>query len=153
MSDIQPLDDERRHGGDALLYMLSYCSRATAGVGDADIERILVSARRRNPMLGITGVLVYGSGVFFQMLEGPRENVRRLMDLLHRDPRHEGIVELNEMEDLGERLFPTWDMELATSDSIRAVLLDARDEAEPGVPAQALERMLAQLDAGEFGRP
>lgn len=143
-------DDELRHGGDPLLYMLVYCSRAAEGVGDADIARILASARRRNPMLGVTGVLVYGSGVFFQMLEGPREHVVRLMDLLRGDPRHTGIVVLNEMEDVRERLFPSWDMELATSDSIREVLLDARGDAVAGAQAQALEEMLAQLDAGDF---
>lgn len=147
------LDDELRHGGDALPYMLTYCSRAADGLGDADIDRILASARRRNPVLGITGVLVYGSGLFFQMLEGPRDHVARLMDLLHKDPRHEGIVVLNEMEDVRERLFPDWDMELATSDSIREVLLDARNDVTTGGQAQALEEMLAQLDAGELGGP
>jgi Sensors of blue-light using FAD len=147
------LDDELRHGGDPLLYMLTYCSRAADGLGDEDITRILASARRRNPVLGITGVLVYGGGLFFQMLEGPRDHVVRLMDLLRVDPRHGGIVVLNEMEDVRERLFPEWDMELTTSDSIRDVLLDARDEAATGAQAQALEEMLAQLDAGELGGP
>lgn len=150
MSQDLRRDDELRHGGDPLLYMLVYCSRAAEGVGDGDIARILASARRRNPMLGITGVLVYGSGVFFQMLEGPREHVVRLMDLLRDDARHEGIVVLNEMEDVRERLFPAWDMELATSDSIREVLLDAHGDAATGAQAEALEAMLAQLDAGDF---
>ena len=152
MSDLERLDDELGHGGEALLYSLVYCSRAADGIGDADIARILESARRRNPMLGITGVLVYGGGVFFQMLEGPRENVRRLMDLLRSDARHDGIVELTETEEMSERLFPGWDMELATTDHIRDVLLDAREDAAPGAQAVALERLLAQLDAGEFDR-
>ena len=151
MSPDPPLDDELRHGGDPLLYMLTYCSRAADGLGDADITRILASARRRNPVLGITGVLVYGSGVFFQMLEGPRAHVGRLMELLHSDPRHEGIVVLNEMEDVRERLFPDWDMELATSDSIRDVLLDAHGHVATDAQVQALETMLARLDAGELG--
>lgn len=143
--------DEPRDGDDLLLYMLVYCSRAADGVGDDDIGRILVSARRRNPMLGITGVLVYGSGVFFQMLEGPRDHVTGLMDLLRRDKRHHGIIVLSEIEEVRERLFPDWDMELATSDSIREVLVDARTDAVTGPQALALEEMLARLDAGELG--
>jgi len=55
------------------------------------------------------------------------------------------------MEDERERLFPSWDMELATTDSIREVLLDASNDVEPGARAQALQGMLAQLDAGELG--
>lgn len=153
MSDFEPLDDELGDGDETLLYSVIYCSRAADGLGDADIDRILASARRRNPMLGITGVLVCGGGVFFQMLEGPREHVRRLMDLLHRDARHDGIVELNETEEVRERLFPGWDMERATADHVREVLLDAREGTAPGAPALALERLLMQLDAGEFDRP
>jgi hypothetical protein len=151
MSNPPFLNDERGHGSGPLLYMLVYCSHAAKGLVEADITRILESARRRNSALGITGVLVFGSGIFFQMLEGPRANVRRLMELLHNDPRHEGIVELSEMEDERERLFPSWDMELATTDSIREVLLDASNDVEPGARAQALQGMLAQLDAGELG--
>jgi Sensors of blue-light using FAD len=151
MQDAEPRDDELQPLGETLLYMLVYCSRAAQGLVDADIERILASARRRNAILGITGVLVYGSGVFFQMLEGPRPSIERLMGLLKDDPRHHDIVVLNEMEDMRERLFPSWDMELATTDSIREVLLDARQDAAPGAPARALEQMLAQLDAGAFG--
>ena len=75
------------------------------------------------------------------------------MDLLRADKRHEDIIVLNETEDVRERLFPDWDMELATSDSIREVLLDARSDEVVGAQAQALERMLARLDAGELGGP
>jgi hypothetical protein len=88
--------------------------------------------------------------VFFQWLEGPRDNVRRLMALLHDDPRHTDIVEVSEMEEVRERLFPDWDMELATPDHIRAVLADAHDSAA-GPQAEALGRLLAQLDAGTLG--
>lgn len=153
MSDLEFPDDELSSDDETLLYSVVYCSRAADGLGDADVDRILESARRRNPMLGITGVLVFGGGLFFQMLEGPRENVRQLMDLLHGDARHHGIIELSETEEMRERLFPDWDMELTTPDDIREVLINARDDAAAGAPAQALEDLLAQLDAGEFNRP
>jgi hypothetical protein len=130
-----------------MLHNLVYCSRATAGVDDAAVERIVASARRRNPMLGLTGMLVFGSGVFFQWLEGPRDGITRLMALLRADPRHENIVVLNETEEVRERMFPDWDMELVTSEHIRDVLLDAISAAEDEKNAEALGQMLAHLDA------
>jgi Sensors of blue-light using FAD len=56
----------------AALYNVVYCSRATEGVDDAEVERIIATARRCNAQHGITGMLVFGSGIFFQWLEGPR---------------------------------------------------------------------------------
>jgi hypothetical protein len=129
------------------LYNVVYCSRATAGVGDAELQRIIATARRCNAQQGITGMLVFGSGIFFQWLEGPRDNVTALMALLRTDPRHENIVELSAEEDVGERVFPDWDMELVSSDHIREVLEDALGSAGDANKARALERLLAHLDS------
>jgi hypothetical protein len=131
-----------------LLYNLVYCSRATAGVDDAAVTQIVEAARRANPAHGITGMLVFGSGIFFQWLEGPRASVQGLMAQLQRDPRHEKIVLLSEVEEPRERLFPDWDMELVGSEHIREVLVDALDHARDAHNAQALEQLLSQLDAG-----
>jgi hypothetical protein len=132
------------------LYNLVYCSRATAGVDDAAVQRIIATARRCNPELGVTGMLVFGSGIFFQWLEGPRDNVTALMSRLRADTRHEHIIQLSEVEEVRERLFPDWDMELVTSDHIREVLVDALGSASDPKNAQALEHLLAQLDGGEL---
>ncbi len=133
-----------------LLYNLVYCSRAAVGIDDADVNRIVESARRWNPVFGITGLLVFGSGVFFQWLEGPRENVLHLMSLLKADPRHESVVLLSESEEVRERLFPDWDMERVTPDSIRDVLEDALDNAEDPKNAEVLRLLLDHLDSGEL---
>jgi hypothetical protein len=119
-----------------------YCSRAAAGIADADVNRIVESARRWNP--------VFGSGVFFQWLEGPRENVLHLMSLLKADPRHESVVLLSESEEVRERLFPDWDMERVEPDSIRDVLEDALDNAEDLKNAEVLRLLLEHLDSGEL---
>jgi hypothetical protein len=131
-----------------LLYNLVYCSRATSLMDDTEVTRILDSARRRNPAQGITGLLVFGSGIFFQWLEGPRDNVTQLMDLLKADPRHDSIVELTADEEVRERLFPDWDMEFVAAEDIRDVLLDALDETPDGKSAEALRSMLEELDSG-----
>ena len=139
-------------GGGALppLYNLVYCSRATADVDSAAVDSIIASARRWNPVYGITGLLVFGSGIFFQWLEGPRAQVQTLLGLLREDPRHADIVLLSESEELRERLFPDWDMELVSTDNIRDVLQDALDTAEDPLNAEALRGLLRHLDSGEL---
>jgi hypothetical protein len=133
-----------------LLYNLVYCSRATAGVDDAAVARIIESARRWNPVYGITGLLVFGSGIFFQWLEGPRDNVKQLMARLSTDPRHDNVVQLSESEEVRERLFPDWDMELVTAVDIRDVLLDALSTASDAQSEQALNGLLKELDSGRL---
>jgi hypothetical protein len=73
-----------------------------------------------------------------------------LMSRLRADRRHDSIVLLSEVEDVRERLFPDWDMELVTSDHIRDVLQDALDSATDAQNAQALAVLLTELDAGRL---
>jgi hypothetical protein len=147
-----PLDEPRAGHAYPLLYQLVYCSRASPGVDDDAVHRIIRSARRRNPEQGITGLLVFGSGIFFQWLEGPRDNVTALMARLQVDPRHADIVTLDTSEELRERLFPDWDMELVSGDHIRDVLQDALDNARDAASAATLRGLLQRLDTGELSR-
>jgi Sensors of blue-light using FAD len=133
-----------------MLYNVVYCSRATAEVDTAAVQRIIETSRRHNPERGITGLLVFGSGIFFQWLEGPRESVLALMDLLKTDVRHHTVVLLASGEEARERLFPDWDMELVREDDIRDVLVDALDNAQDAAHAQVLRDMLAELASGEL---
>ncbi len=132
------------------LYNVVYCSRATPGVDATAVQRIIATARRLNPAYGVTGMLVFGSGIFFQWLEGPRDNVTALMSRLRTDPRHDSIVLLSEVEEVRERMFPDWDMELVTGDQIREVLQDALDSATDAQNAQALGVLMVALDAGRL---
>lgn len=137
-------------GGVAMppIHQIVYCSRAAAGINDAAVEGILKSAHRNNPRNGITGLLVFGGGMFFQWIEGPRANIRKLMEVIKADSRHESVVVLSETEEVRERLFPDWDMELVTPDDIRVVLLDAHENASDAQSIQALDTMLEQLESG-----
>ncbi len=136
--------------GLALIYTLVYCSRATAGIDDAAVAKIIEAAQRDNPRQGITGLLVFGSGIFFQWLEGSRERVTGLMARLHNDTRHHSIVQLSDSEEVRERLFPDWDMELVDADDIRNVLEDALSTAEDPNTMRTLQALLAELDDGEL---
>ena len=133
-----------------LLYNMVYCSRATAGVDDAAVARIIEVSQRSNPERGITGLLVFGNGIFFQWLEGPRDNVTALLSLLKTDPRHHNVVVFSENEEMRERLFPDWDMELVTTEDIRDVLDDALQSTEDPRNALALATLLEELDSGRL---
>lgn len=136
-----------------LLYNLVYCSRATEGVDAAAVDQIIATSRRYNPARSITGLLVFGSGIFFQWLEGPRDSVLALMALLKKDPRHHTVVLLTSGEEVRERLFPDWEMELVTSDAVRDVLVDALDSAQDPKNAESLRELLQQLDDGLLDGP
>ena len=131
-----------------LLFNLVYCSRASAGVGSTDVDAIVATARRHNPVLGITGILVFGSEVFFQWIEGPKAQVLGLMKRIEADRRHDTMVVLSSSEEMRERVFPTWDMELVDAEDIQEVLQDALETAEDKKNVEALERLLEKLQAG-----
>jgi hypothetical protein len=133
-----------------LLYNVVYCSRAATGIDAAAVDHIIATSRRWNPARGITGLLVFGGGIFFQWLEGPRDNVIELMATIKTDARHENIVMLSTTEEVRERLFPEWDMELVTGGDIRDVLFDAMGEAKDPQNAEALRVLIEQLDSGQL---
>jgi hypothetical protein len=146
----EPLDEPHEAYGLPTIFSYSYCSRAVPGVGMAEVEQIIATARFHNPRLGITGMLVFGSGVFFQWIEGPRASITGLTERLASDPRHDTIIVLDQSEEVRERLFPEWDMELVGATDIREVLVDAIDNAGEDTNAAALQRLLAMLDSGEL---
>jgi hypothetical protein len=145
-----PDDDAQDPTESTLLYNVVYCSRAAADVDDAAVDRIIETARRCNRERDITGLLVFGSGIFFQWLEGPRDHVTQLMARLKTDPRHQNVVSLSESEEVRERLFCGWDMERVSPDDIRDVLEDALSTAENAQHAEALGLLLEHLDSGQL---
>jgi hypothetical protein len=127
------------------LHNLIYCSLASPSMDPDEIQKIIATAKHHNPRYGITGLLVYGSGIFFQWLEGPKDNVIRLMNIIGEDPRHLNVVVLSEEEEIRDRLFPDWDMELVEAAEIGDVLKNALKEASDEKQKQMLSMFLTQL--------
>ena len=138
-------DEPQGASNESLLFNLVYCSQASKGVENADVDTIIATSRRRNPVLGITGVLVFGGGVFFQWIEGPKAEVMGLVKLIEADPRHELFVILSTDEEVRERIFPTWDMELVGIENIQEVLQDAIETACEQKSIDALQLLLDRL--------
>ena len=134
------------------IHHIVYCSKAAHHMDKEALEKIITTAKRHNPKFGITGLLVYGSGIFFQWLEGPRDNVTSLFKLITADPRHSNVVLLTKEDEFRERLFPNWDMELVAAEDISAVLEDAMHEASDPKQKSTLFNMLQELNKGPLGK-
>ena len=127
------------------IYNLIYCSLAAPNLDSREIAKIIATAKYYNPRFGITGLLVFGSGIFFQWLEGPKDNVSSLMKIITEDPRHLNVVVLSEEDEIRDRLFPDWDMELIEPAEIGDVLEGALKEASDQKQKQMLAMFLTAL--------
>lgn len=109
-----------------MLCRLIYASDVATPFDFSDLQAILAKARRNNPALDITGLLVMVSQRFLQVIEGPSENVNLLYRKISRDSRH-GNCSLVEFGPVPTRLFDAW--------SMRAI--------HPGLMNQQLRALLA----------
>jgi len=87
-----------------------YCSASTkANLSLEEIDALLEECRRKNAADGITGMLLYQAGSFFQVLEGDRAVVEALFEKIAVDKRHARVTKLI-LESISERDFAAWTM-------------------------------------------
>jgi hypothetical protein len=94
-----------------MLVRLLYASRAAETLTPEMVDAILAQSRTHNPEHGITGILCYGGKIFMQVLEGSRDEVCALYNMIVRDTRHSD-VQLLSYEEIAERRFAGWTMGL-----------------------------------------
>jgi hypothetical protein len=92
-----------------MLVRCLYASRAAAALDNALLDDILEQSRKKNPPLGITGLLCVSGDIFIQVLEGGRDEVCDLYNAIVRDTRHTQ-VRLLSYEEIAERRFGAWTM-------------------------------------------
>ncbi|MEO7414184.1 MAG: BLUF domain-containing protein [Opitutaceae bacterium] len=91
------------------LFHLVYASSATVPFPEADLRALLEVSRRKNSLVGVSGMLLYRDGNFMQVLEGEEPVVRGVHLRIARDPRHSGLLTLLQGA-VAERSFPNWTM-------------------------------------------
>lgn len=69
-----------------------YSSAGTVDFSEADILEFLGIARENNTRLGVTGMLLYEKGSFFQIMEGHLDVVGPLLKVIEKDTRHDHFV-------------------------------------------------------------
>lgn len=101
------------------VYRILYCSRnvvnSSSGTEEQEIAQILAKSRVNNSKNGITGALLFNSGFFAQVLEGPLDAVDQTFERIQRDMRHDEIIVL-ECGNVPVRDFPEWSMAYAATE-------------------------------------
>jgi hypothetical protein len=91
------------------LYRLAYGSKVSGRVTKTDLKQILNASIRNNTPVGVSGLLCFTQGYFFQILEGTRYPINRTFQRISQDPRHAEVV-LVGLEPIAERAFGSWSM-------------------------------------------
>lgn len=94
---------------------LIYISAASVEFTTEDLTKLLKKAREKNAKVDVSGMLIYHEGSFFQVLEGPEEEVYRVYDLIADDPRHDEVRLLLKSV-VEKRSFENWSMGFVNTD-------------------------------------
>jgi hypothetical protein len=86
-----------------------YTSRSARPMHSDELDRLLLDARTNNAVAGVTGVLLYGDGQFFQYFEGLEGDVAGVYERIRRSTLHTHLVEL-ERRKTPDRRFRKWFM-------------------------------------------
>lgn len=86
-----------------------YASAASRDFKTEELAELLQAARENNAKLGLTGMLLYAEGSFFQVLEGQADLVDALYAKIERDQRHAQVT-LIIKEPIPKRYFDAWTM-------------------------------------------
>ncbi|TNC15880.1 BLUF domain-containing protein [Methylobacterium terricola] len=92
-----------------IVYKSAAAHPAEVMAGQGHLASLLATARRRNHVAGVSGVLVYTGLGFFQVLEGPRSGVQSIFESILVDRRHHTLAVI-EMDVVAERRFAGWAM-------------------------------------------
>ena len=91
---------------------LMHCVYASAAVRHfeaSELTALLMAARQHNEGAGLTGMLLYTEGSFFQVLEGVPATVEALYAKIELDKRHEHVTKIVS-EAIPHRSFTEWTM-------------------------------------------
>jgi len=78
-----------------MVYQLIYTSSATPSLDDFALREIAQSSSFNNQQIGVTGLLLFHEGSILQVLEGDKESVLSIYDIVKRDKRHAGCMVLS----------------------------------------------------------
>ena len=93
-----------------MLKRIKYISRFAKTLTAADVAEIALVSAENNRAKGLTGTMMASGGIFFQVIEGPKDAVDALWEALKKDSRHKDLLLLRTEEGDMKRLFPEWHM-------------------------------------------
>jgi hypothetical protein len=130
------------------LISIVYTSSAREPFSPLALRALLDQSRAANDTRGVTGMLLYRTGRFFQVLEGPEAEVRSLVSVIAHDPRHIDMRVIME-EPIGRRQFADWSMGYesiqAPTENAPAGFRDTFDDLNAEDDASAVTRAVREL--------
>lgn len=134
-----------------------YTSVASRPFETPELLALLDRARRHNAQVGLTGMLLYAEGNFFQVLEGQAPVIESLYARIQRDPRHAHMTRIIQ-EPIAQRAFADWTMgfcdvskaELADVAGVNDFFGQVRDALGPD--AGRARKLLDAFRAGRWRR-
>lgn len=100
-----------------MLHSLCYVSRSRIAADTIEMRDIADTAQSRNAAADVTGALYFDTKLFFQVLEGPEDAIRKIYESILRDPRHHEIKLLQDGP-AHKRRFHGWSMKIVDSASL-----------------------------------
>jgi len=98
-----------------LISYLIYISTATKYYSKKELDVIWTHAKNNNSKNDITGILLYQEGIFMQLLEGHKDDILSLYEVIQNDSRH--ICEKQPLIGTSsKRFFPDWSMDFKNLD-------------------------------------
>jgi hypothetical protein len=123
------------------LTSVTYTSLARLDLQASDLEDIHRSARDRNALDAVTGLLVFNGTHFLQIIEGAESAIDDLVQRLRQDRRHSGF-EIRDQRKIEARSFPDWSMEMVR---VNASYFQARETIADRLPDTVPEAIKARL--------
>ncbi len=79
-------------------YAIVYVSTASKDLKEPEIKTMLKESVIWNNSHGLTGLLLYSEGNFFQIIEGEETVTKDLFESIKQDPRHHNIIQISGKE-------------------------------------------------------
>lgn len=106
------------------------CYVSNSNLEHQEAVELLEFCQNRNEELDVKGVLLYSEGNFLQILEGKKKVVLDLFDIIQKDSRHHGIIQL-----IGR------DIEHGSYDGYEVDVLSGEFQYDQEIPAEYLKAL------------
>jgi hypothetical protein len=116
---------------------IKYISKFNKEMAVEEIRQLVDKSARNNSEKGITGIFMAAGKLFFQIIEGPDDEINQLWNSIQNDSRHTDIVILKIETGFFERIFPDW--------SMKSLVIDADSEMRLD-PLQAILEMITEWE-------
>ena len=109
------------------IYEICYTSSSIENLDEGHIKSIMTNSIENNRIWNVTGCLLYHNHEFFQIIEGPRDNILDLFGKIKKDHRHFDI-DILWQGSKRFRNFGLWNMTLIREDDDLRIIYDHKDD-------------------------